>query len=53
MHYTTKGANGTGIGMYMAQMIIDKMEGTLIVGNRDDGEKGALIEINMPIYKEH
>ena len=53
MHYTTKGANGTGIGMYMAQMIIDKMEGTLVVGNRNDGEKGALIEINMPIYKEH
>lgn len=53
MHYTTKGANGTGIGMYMGQMIIDKMEGTLVVGNRDDGEKGALIEINMPIYKEH
>ena len=53
MHYTTKGANGTGIGMYMAQMIIEKMEGSLKVANRDDGEKGAIIEIKMPIYKEN
>lgn len=52
MHYTTKGANGTGIGMYMAQMIIDKMGGTLYVGNRNDGEKGALVKISIPVYKE-
>ena len=52
MHYTTKGANGTGIGMYMAQMIIEKMNGTLNVSNRKDIDKGALIEINMPVYKE-
>ena len=52
MHYTTKGANGTGIGMYMAQMIIEKMNGTLKVSNRKDVDKGALIEINMPVYKE-
>lgn len=52
MHYTTKGANGTGIGMYMAQIIIEKMNGTLKVSNRKDVDKGALIEINMPVYKE-
>ena len=52
MHYTTKGANGTGIGMYMAQMIIEKMNGTLKVSNRKDVDKGAIIEINMPVYKE-
>ena len=45
MHYTTKGANGTGIGMYMAQMIIEKMNGTLNVSNRKDIDKGAVIEI--------
>lgn len=52
MHYTTKGANGTGIGMYMAQMIIEKMNGTLKVSNRKDVDKGAIIEINMPVHKE-
>lgn len=52
MHYTTKGANGTGIGMYMAQMIIEKMNGTLNVSNRKDIDKGAVIEINVPVYKE-
>lgn len=51
MHYTTKGSQGTGIGMYMAQMIIEKMNGILHVRNRDDGEKGAQIVLNLPIHK--
>ena len=51
MHYTTKGTQGTGIGMYMAQMIIEKMNGILHVRNRDDGEKGAQIVLNLPIHK--
>ena len=52
MHYTTKGSQGTGIGMYMAQIIIEKkMNGILNVKNRDDGEKGAQIILNLPIHK--
>ncbi len=51
MHYTTKGTQGTGIGMYMAQMIIEKMNGILHVRNRDDGEKGVQIVLNLPIHK--
>ena len=50
MHYTTKGNQGTGIGMYMAQMIIEKMNGILHVRNRDDGEKGAQVILNLPIH---
>ncbi len=51
MHYTTKGVQGTGIGMYMAQIIIEKMNGLLQVKNREDGEKGAEIILNLPIHK--
>lgn len=50
MHYTTKGSQGTGIGMYMAQMIIEKMNGILYVKNREDGEKGAQIVLSLPIH---
>lgn len=50
MHYTTKGANGTGIGMYMAQMIIEKMKGTLSITNRTDGEQGVVAQLLIPIY---
>ena len=50
MHYTTKGSQGTGIGMYMAQMIVEKMNGILHVRNREDGEKGAQIILNLPIH---
>lgn len=50
MHYTTKGSKGTGIGMYMAQIIIEKMNGLLKIQNREDGEKGAQLIIDMPIY---
>ncbi len=50
MHYTTKGNNGTGIGMYMAQMIIEKMDGKLSIANRDDGDKGAVVQIQIPVY---
>ncbi|MDE7315248.1 MAG: PAS domain-containing protein, partial [Mucispirillum sp.] len=50
MHWTTKGSQGTGIGMYMAQMIIEKMNGSLQVKNREDGEKGAQIVLSLPIH---
>ncbi len=52
MHYTTKGNNGTGIGMYMAQMIIEKMNGKLYVTNRDDNHKGAKVVLEIPVFDE-
>ena len=50
MYYTTKGSKGTGIGMYMSQIIIKKMNGTLHIRNREDGKKGASIILNLPIH---
>ena len=50
MHYTTKGSQGTGIGMYISHIIIKKMNGILHVKNREDGEKGAQIILNLPIH---
>lgn len=50
MYYTTKSSKGTGIGMYMSQIIIKKMNGTLHIRNREDGKKGASIILNLPIH---
>lgn len=46
-YFTTKGtASGTGIGLYMAKMIVEReMNGSINVTNTD---KGALFIINLP-----
>ncbi|MBF0317675.1 MAG: GAF domain-containing protein [Nitrospirae bacterium] len=46
-YFTTKGADGTGIGLYMSKTIIEtNMDGSLTVRNIDDG---AEFTITLPI----
>lgn len=46
MKYTTKGDGGTGIGMYISEMIIKKMNGRIWAENWD---AGASISIELPV----
>ena len=46
MQYSTKGDAGTGIGMYMSDMIIKKMGGRIWA---DNWEKGAALFIEIPV----
>lgn len=48
-YFTTKGSKGTGIGMYLAQIIISrKMNGSISAGNTDEG---ACVTIKLPAAK--
>lgn len=54
-HFTTKGdKDGTGIGLYMTKMIIEKIEGTIKVDNESFSHKGkeytgACFVITIPL----
>lgn len=45
-YFSTKGIDGTGIGMYISKILIDKLGGTVQCGNREDG---AYIHIRLPV----
>ncbi len=49
MQYTTKGEGGTGIGMYMSEMIIKKMSGRIWAENWD---AGASVSIELPVQSD-
>ncbi len=53
-HFTTKEEDGTGIGLYMSKLIIDKMHGEIKASNetivyKDEIYNGAKFSINIPI----
>ncbi len=47
-YFTTKGEEGTGIGLHLAKMIIeDSMDGAISVSNSDIG---AVFTVKLPVY---
>ncbi len=49
-YFSTKGKNGTGLGLYMSKMIIDKeLNGSLLFRNTDEG---AEFIIKIPIHTD-
>jgi signal transduction histidine kinase len=48
--YTTKGANGTGMGLAMARSVLTSLGGTISVANRPDAS-GARFELAFPVSR--
>ncbi|MDA1278588.1 MAG: response regulator [Chloroflexi bacterium] len=51
--FTTKGEAGTGLGLPMAQQVMQRHSGTLTIHQRDgaDGQKGTLVRLTFPVGK--
>jgi signal transduction histidine kinase len=47
-YFTTKGAKGSGIGLYMSKMILDKMDGAIRIRNSEDGVE---VRITLPLAR--
>jgi signal transduction histidine kinase len=43
-----RGVNGTGLGIYIARELVERMHGQLSVESRRDGESGAVFAIALP-----
>ena len=51
-YFTTKSeGKGTGLGLAMAQAIIERSGGTIAAANRSDGKSGASFDIHLPRHQ--
>jgi two-component system sensor histidine kinase RegB len=46
---TKKNSGGLGLGIFLSKTIIERLGGTLRLGNRQEG--GALTEVSLPLVK--
>ena len=44
---------GTGIGLNLCKMIVDMHHGTISGRNRDDGQKGSVFTVRLPMGNSH
>ena len=44
---------GTGIGLNLCKMIVDMHHGTISGRNRDDGQKGSVFAVRLPLGNAH
>ena len=44
---------GTGIGLNLCKMIVDMHHGTISGRNRDDGQKGSVFTVRLPLGNSH
>jgi len=47
--FSSKNGNGMGLGVYLTQLIIAKLGGTLTLTNHDEG--GVLTAITLPLHQ--
>ena len=45
--------DGTGIGLNLSKAIVNMHSGTITAANREDGMRGTVITVQMPLGKDH
>ncbi len=49
----TQHINGTGIGLNLCKMIVDMHHGTIEAHNRQDGQRGSVFAVTLPLGNAH